>query len=64
MTHRGDIATEIHKLIAVAGATHITLTLTAEAAEELAKDLRWACKTTVRDYHVEKIEGCDKSLFK
>ena len=57
MTHRGDIASEIYKLIEVAGATRVTLTMTAEAAEELARDLRWACKTVVRNYEVEKIEG-------
>ena len=59
MTARGDISTEIHRLIS-AGATRVTLTLSAEAAEaaeELAKDLRWACKTTDRDYRAEKIEG-------
>lgn len=54
---RGEIATAIHKLIAVNGATHITITMTATDAEELAKDLRWACKTTVRSYHAEKVEG-------
>lgn len=54
---RGEIARTIDKLIAVAGADTITLTLTAKAAEELARDLRWACKTTIRTYEVEKIEG-------
>jgi len=53
---RGEIAAQIDQLIAV-GASRITLTLTAPAAEELAKDLRWACKTTVRTYRAEKIEG-------
>ena len=54
---RGEIATAISKLIAANGATHITITMTAADAEELAKDLRWACKTTIRDYHAEKVEG-------
>lgn len=54
---RGEIAGEILKLVNLNGATHVTLTLTAEAAQELASDLRWACKSTVRSYEVEKIEG-------
>lgn len=60
MTRRGEIATEIHKLISVNRATHVTLTLAAADAEELCKDLRWACKTTVRSYNAEKIEGSVK----
>jgi len=54
---RGEIATQINRLVNVAGASRVTLTLTAENAAELAKDLRWACKTTVRTYQAEKIEG-------
>lgn len=56
-TRRGEIASAITKLINVNGATHVTLTLAAADAEELVKDLRWACKTTVRDYEVGEIKG-------
>lgn len=62
---RGEIASQIDRLIAVAGVSHVTLTLTAANAAELAKDLRWACKSTVRSYQAEKIEGaCLKSRNK
>lgn len=60
---RGEIATQIDRLISVAGASHVTLTLTAANAAELAKDLRWACKSAVRTYQAEKIEGSFRDLL-
>lgn len=54
---RGEIATQIARLVSVAGASHVTLTFTAANAEELAKDLRWACKSSLRTYQAEKIDG-------
>lgn len=60
---RGEIATIIDRLVSAAGASHVTLTLTAANATELANDLRWACKSSVRTYQAEKIEGSVRDLL-
>lgn len=60
---RGGIATQIDRLISAAGASHVTLTFAATDALELAKDLRWACKSSVRTYQAEKIEGGVRDLL-
>jgi hypothetical protein len=61
---RHKIIQSIYDLIGPSGATHVTMTFSAADAKRLAEDLSWAVKTTIRDYHAEKIEGEDRSCVK
>lgn len=65
---RHKIVQSIYDLTGSSGATRVTMTFSAADARRLAEDLSWACKTTLREYQAEKIEGedrsCEMSRFK